>query len=90
MLAHYGIAPFDGIDNDKIADSNPLVKLALEDINNSDTNNVAWSLTTVPSQNWKDAFGADLLGYAQGSVEWDTVVNNAKQNWASEKAQAEQ
>ena len=90
VLAHYGIAPFDGIDNDKIADSNPLVKLALEDINNSDTNNVAWSLTTVPSQNWKDAFGADLLGYAQGSVEWDTVVNNAKQNWASEKAQAEQ
>ncbi len=90
VLSHYGIAPFDGIDNDKIAESNPLVKLALEDVDNADTENVDWVLTTIPSQNWKDVFGADLLGYAQGTTEWDTVVNNAKQNWASEKAQAEQ
>lgn len=38
----------------------------------------------IPNQTWKDAFGANLLLYAQGQMEWDDVVTAAVENWAVE------
>lgn len=38
----------------------------------------------IPNQTWKDAFGANLLLYAQGQMEWDDVVTAAVDNWAVE------
>lgn len=90
VSTHFGVAPFEGFDNQKASESNPLVKLALEDSKNPDTVTVDWVFNTIPSQNWKDALGTDLLSYALGKTDWNTVVNNAKQNWISEKMQAEQ
>lgn len=38
----------------------------------------------IPNQTWKDAFGANLLLYAQGQMEWDDVVTAAVDSWATE------
>lgn len=40
----------------------------------------------LPNQTWKDAFGANLLMYAQGQMEWDDVVKAAVDSWAVEAA----
>lgn len=86
VAENYGVAPFEGFDNSAAEDANPLVKLSLEDVNNSATKTVTWVTTTTPSQDWKDALGEDLLSYAEGSKQWSEVVSNAKSKWASEKA----
>lgn len=39
----------------------------------------------LPSQTWKDDFGANLLMYAQGQMEWDDVVTAAVDEWAVER-----
>ena len=38
----------------------------------------------IPNQTWKDAFGANLLMYAQGQMEWDDVVAAAVESWVTE------
>jgi len=88
VAENYGVAPFEGFDNSAAADANPLVKMAIDDVNNSKTKTVTWVTTTTPSQDWKDALGENLQGYAEGTVEWDKVVSDAKDKWASEKAAA--
>lgn len=88
VAKNYGVAPFEGFDNSAAEEANPLVKIALADVNNSATKTVTWVTTTTPSQDWKDALGENLLSYAEGSMEWSEVVSQAKDKWASEKAAA--
>lgn len=38
----------------------------------------------LPNQTWKDAFGANLLLYAQGQMAWEDVVKAAVDSWAVE------
>ena len=83
---NYGVAPFTGFDNSAAEEANPLVKIALADVNNSATTTVTWVTVTTPSQNWKDAFGENLQAYAEGGKSWDDVVKAATEKWASEKA----
>ena len=45
-----------------------------------------WTFQYMPSQQFKDDFGADLAQYASGNLEWDEVVTAFKENWAAEKA----
>ncbi len=85
---NYGVAPFEGFDNSAAEEANPLVKIALEDVNNSATTTVTWVTTTTPSQNWKDTFGTNLLAYAEGNMSWDDVVADAVSKWKAEKAAA--
>ncbi len=81
------IAPFDTFnENEKPAD--PLAKEVLRWME-KDTTSVAWTFAAFPSQTFKDAFGAALLEYAQGSKSWDEVVGVFKDMWASEKAKAQ-
>ena len=35
---------------------------------------------------FKDDFGAALLEYASGSIDWDTVKTTVVERWAAEKA----
>ena len=44
-----------------------------------------WNFTTFPSQTFKDDYGASLLEYANGNKEWDAVVSDTVNEWASEK-----
>ena len=38
---------------------------------------VKWTFAGIPSENWKQGFGASLLEYAQGTKDWDKVVEEA-------------
>ena len=38
----------------------------------------------LPNQTWKDAFGANMLMYAQGQMAWEDVVAAAVESWAVE------
>ena len=81
------IAPFNTF-SDKEKPSDPLAKEVLKYMSNNDVTNVPWNFVTMPSQTWKDNFGADLLNYAQGSKSWDDVVKDMVADWKTEKANA--
>lgn len=81
------IAPFDTFaENEKPTD--PLAKEVLRYVSNPDLYNVAWYFTVFPSQTFKNDFGAALLKYAQGSMEWDAVKQLFVEEWKAEKAKA--
>ncbi len=81
------IAPFDTFaENEKPTD--PLAKSLLTYTSNTDLYNVAWDFVVFPSQTFKDNFGAALLQYAQGSMEWDAVEQLFIDQWAIEAAKA--
>ena len=54
----------------------------------SSLTSVACNFTSFPSQTFKDDFGAALLEYASGSMEWADVQQLVIDEWASEKAAA--
>lgn len=79
------IAPFDTFsDAEKPAD--PLAKEVLAWTAKEGFNNVPWNFTIFPSQAFKDKFGADLLQYVQGSMDWAAVTKDVVDTWAAEKA----
>lgn len=43
-----------------------------------------WKFHVIPSENFKKLFGANLKGYAEGTVEWSTVVEEYSADWATE------
>ena len=79
------VTPFDTFDD--YAPSNPLVIAANEYIKNGKTS-VAWTFTTMPSENWKNGVGSALLEYAQGTGDWDAVKTAFVDGWATEYAAA--
>jgi raffinose/stachyose/melibiose transport system substrate-binding protein len=81
------IAPFDTFSATDTPDD-PLAKEVGSWINNSAVTNVPWVFTVMPSQNWKDGFGGELLQYAQGNATWDQVVQLAVSTWQTEAAAA--
>ncbi len=79
------IAPFDTFaENEKPTD--PLAKSLLTYMSNSDLYNVAWDFVVFPSQTFKDNFGAALLQYAQGSMQWPDVKQLFIDQWKVEAA----
>lgn len=81
------IAPFDTFtDADKPSD--PLGQQVMEWSARTDVTNVPWNFTVFPSQQFKDNFGANLLLYAQGQMDWTAVTEATISDWAAEKAAA--
>jgi raffinose/stachyose/melibiose transport system substrate-binding protein len=79
------IAPFDTFaENEKPTD--PLAKEVIRYLSTPDLYNVAWNFLVFPSQTFKDNFGAALLQYAQGSMEWDAVETLFVEQWKAEKS----
>lgn len=79
------IAPFDTFD----ASEKPTDPLAVEILNwmsKPNTTSVSWNFTLFPSQRFKDNFGSDLLQYAQGSKDWNTVKNDVISDWEKESS----
>lgn len=85
VAANYGVAPFTGFDNSAAAEANPLTALMIADTENTATETVSWVTVTTPSQDWKDALGANLKAYAEGTTDWNTVVSEAVDKWKAEK-----
>lgn len=77
------IAPFKAFGD--AAPNDPLAKEIARYLA-SDLNAVPWDFTTFPSQQFKDNYGQLLAQYASGNVQWDDVVSQVKESWASEKA----
>ena len=83
------IAPFDTFtDNEKPTD--PLAREIFRYMANPDLYNVNWYFVVFPGQTFKNDFGAALLQYAQGTMQWDAVKQLFITEWASEKAKAAQ
>ena len=77
------IPPFDTFaENEKPTD--PLAKSMLSYTSNTDLYNVAWVFVVFPSQTFKDNFGAALLQYAQGKMQWPDVKQLFIDQWAAE------
>ena len=77
------IAPFDTFaENEKPTD--PLAKSLISYMSNTDLFNVAWNFVVFPSQTFKDNFGAALLQYAQGSMDWSAVTQLMINQWKIE------
>lgn len=77
-------APFTTFnDDEKPAD--PLAKEMYRYMENGKTS-VTWNFTTFPSQSFKDDFGAALLQYCNGNMDWDAVKELVVTRWAEEKA----
>lgn len=79
------IAPFNTISEDEMPDD-PLAKDVLNWQSKTDVTNVEWTFQSFPSENFKKTFGAALLKYAQGNIQWDEVVSTVKDSWKAEKA----
>ena len=82
------IAPFDTFaENEKPTD--PLAKSLLSYFANTDLYNVDWVFVVFHGQTFKDNFGAALLQYAQGSMEWDAVVQLMIDQWKVEAGKSQ-
>jgi raffinose/stachyose/melibiose transport system substrate-binding protein len=82
------IAPFDTFaDNEKPTD--PLAKSLLGYVADNQLYNVAWNFTVFPDQTFKNNFGAALLQYAQGTMQWDAVKQLFIDQWKIEKAKSQ-
>jgi raffinose/stachyose/melibiose transport system substrate-binding protein len=79
------IAPFDTFaDNEKPTD--PLAKEVIRYLSDTTLYNVSWNFVKFPNQTFKNNFGAALLEYAQGKMQWPDVVKLVIDQWAIESA----
>lgn len=77
-------APFTTFgENEKPSD--PLAKEMFRFMENGKSS-VTWNFTTFPSQAFKDDFGAALLEYCNGNMNWEDVTELVVTRWAEEKA----
>jgi len=82
------IAPFDWF-GPSDGPTDPLAQQVLAWMSKPGVTSVSWSPFQVfPSQDWKNAFGADLLSYAQGKMDWTKVSSDVVSSWKSEAAAA--
>jgi len=79
------VAPFDTFGADQTPDD-PLAQQMNVWMNQDGVSSVPWDFTVFPGQQFKDQFGGYLLQYAQGQMDWATVVSNVVQDWQYEAA----
>ena len=78
--------PFDTFSASE-SPSDPLAQDIQTWKNKADTTTVSWSAFQIfPSQDWKDGFGADLLSYAQGKMDWTAVSADVISTWKTQAA----
>ena len=79
------ISPFNTF-TEAESPTDPLAKEVLAYMADANKVSVSWNFTAFPSQQFKDNFGTNLLRYCKGEVEWETVIQGVKTEWAAEKA----
>ncbi len=83
------IAPFDWFSAGQGPDD-PLAAEVMKWMSKDDVKPVSWSpFQVIPSQDWKNNLGGDLLQYAQGKMDWATVASDAVSDWATQAAAAQ-
>ncbi|MDR0284014.1 MAG: ABC transporter substrate-binding protein [Propionibacteriaceae bacterium] len=82
------IAPFDWFKAGE-GPNDPLATEVTKWMTTSGITSVPWSAFQVmPSQDWKNNFGAGLLTYAQGKADWSKVSSDMVADWAKQAAAA--
>lgn len=79
------ISPFNTFTEDE-SPSDPLAKEVISYMGNTNLSSVSWNFTAFPNQQFKDDFGSTLLEYCKGDIDWPTVINRVRDEWAEEKA----
>ena len=79
------IAPFDTFEETEVP-NDPLAKEVVRWMNNESTSIIPWNFTIFPNQTFKDNFGAALLKYSQGNMEWNAVKTQVVNDWKAESA----
>lgn len=82
------IAPFDTFTDAEKPDD-PLTRQLLEWMEKDGISTIPWNFTIFPSQTFKEDFGAALLQYAQGSMDWDNVKKTFTESWKTESSHLE-
>lgn len=63
---------------------NPLIQDANKSIQNTELTQVAWDFLMMPSEEYKNVLGQAMLNYAQGTGDWNAVVDAFVNNWKTE------
>ncbi len=79
------ITPFSTFSQEETP-HDPLAREVLRYMEDPSKTSISWNFTTFPSQQFKDDFGAALLEYAAGSMNWEGVKSVVVDRWAAEKA----
>lgn len=70
--------------------SNPLAVEVIKYMNDSSKKSVPWNFVTFPDQKFKDNMGSDLIGYTEGEMDWNTLVDTVKSDWTKQKGSGEE
>ncbi len=77
------ISPFNTFDEDERPED-PLANQILDWMEKKDIKSVPWIFTSFPSETFKQDFSSVLLQYAQGSADWNKVVQTVQSAWKNE------
>ena len=77
------ISPFNTFDDDERPED-PLANEILDWMEKKDIKSVPWIFTSFPSETFKQDFSSALLQYAQGSADWEKVVETVRKSWKNE------
>ena len=77
------ITPFNSFTEDELPDD-PLAKEVNRWMNMDGVTSVPWVFQGIPSEQWKQDFGGALLQYISGTMDWNEVVDIAKNSWTVE------
>lgn len=77
------LTPFSTF-SDREIPGDPLALEVNRWINDPRSESIPWSFVAFPGTSFKTDFGGALLKYAQGTADWDNVVNTVKTRWKEE------
>ncbi|MGE4583254.1 MAG: ABC transporter substrate-binding protein [Sphaerochaeta sp.] len=79
------ITPFNTFKDNELP-TDPLAKEVIRWMNKPGVNSVPWAFSMIPSEEWKNQFGAALADYSVGRKTWDQVKKVAVDAWKTEFA----
>ena len=77
------ITPFNSFTEEELPED-PLAKEVNRWMNMDGVTSVPWAFQGIPSEQWKQDFGGALLQYINGSMDWNAVVEIARNSWSVE------
>ena len=77
------ITPFNSFKDSELP-TDPLAKEVIRWMNKPGVNSVPWAFSIIPSEEWKNKFGAALAEYSVGRMNWNEVEKVAVDAWKTE------
>ncbi len=77
------ITPFNSFKDNELP-TDPLAKEVIRWMNKPGVNSVPWAFSIIPSEEWKNKFGAALADYSVGRKNWNEVEKTAVDAWKTE------